>query len=1416
MKQLQAGYILDSIADHLLKHFDPVKVTGLLKHLSYFDLEIQSTQTEQIHNPKQLISVANNLISRGLPTRISYDLENQFLQAFNIGELNKRLDQIGSIKYDLNLSKNYTDKLYRALHIIDPRISLEDIERIKIDTWEKHLGSDFEEDFLYDKLPKLINPFWVQLFETQRELENILRLSTSAEDEVERFLTGSIQIFNEQQVDFSIEYPYEIFNQRGLIVEVDGSQHEEPTQKIIDENRDNATERAKWKRAVRIKTTDWKQINEKLNFFRNLENEDYFTRLKENYTKPLYNDEDGKSAMQLVLIPYAIARFQKILIDLLHSNQLDISKDIWNIAVIEKDVPFAKLAIDDFKRTINSLIDLSGQDIRLPEINLFVESCDLFLDSKFSWNKEIDASLKYDLFLDLSTLQKPSLSSIQRKIEATIKVIVRSAHSPKTKPAYLTDELIKYKPIGKRNKTTNKFTEIEGQVEILEAFIQDIFRKKSFRPGQLEIMNRAFQGKSVIGLLPTGSGKSLTYQLTVLLQPGMAVIIDPIKSLMKDQYEGLLKNWISCSLYINSSLSQRGKQLAIEKINKANTLFAFISPERLQDENFRNQLIDTSDTNQNYFSYCVIDEAHCVSEWGHDFRTSYLRLGDNARRYLKTKSGKPIPFFALTATASYDVLADIQRELKIKSDNSIIRLDKLDRKELQFIIKEVVAAVEPEHGLGFQNKKALGEAKQAKLISELTGIPNSFNTFLNDKKLIEETSAKDGNIIPENFVPQRFFDEKGIDSNAGLIFCPHRNWYFGVTDNASNIQENLEGLRIGSFMGSNGGNGDEINESNQSEFIDNKIDLLVATKAFGMGIDKPNIRYVVHFNYPSSIESYYQEAGRAGRDKKMAIGLILFNQQEVGTEELVQKVTEEGEITEEFESYNTSIDRDLLESFHRSNFKGIAKEKILLAELLTEIKFPTKRLVNQLEDKITEEFGEILQLRTYRNQNNRQVLYLNPNIGSLYLDRNNLPFYPGNDANSKSNEIANLIRDYITNGKPDDQTPFDWLNTFTPSAHQDGIEKLLEDPKKPDSFTVVIPFTNNSKEQIAIYLEKKGLPFTERIVDEAQKFCADKDEFINNLENQYSRFYKGQQITIEPQWTPRLKRMFLQIREEQDTFKAIYRLSVIGVIDDYTIDYNSQNISAQISRKKEGHYTKCLKEYLLQYNSIEKVEERIRRLPMYKGSSEMQKCLGFLIKFIYEEIASQRKASIKAMEEACKVGLQEDGSRKFKEYIDLYMNSKYAKGDYLPEDTDKGKKEDFEVVLKYMDLVRTDRGGEINNLKHLRGAATLLDIQANKGNYVFILLKSFSTFILEKENEEFIQEAQKDFYEGIVKLSKTKNEDSSSAQKKIATFKKKISQFDSTLKQYIDDIEDIILHKIHTEWMKDFNAKFIGEYERTN
>ncbi len=1418
MIQLHAGYIFDCIKDILEAKYSKTEVKGLLTQLSYFDIEVDSNVSHNDNSEfEQTLSVAHNIISRGLPTKPSLWLENQILNRFGLTIQDNNLLEIGTIRQELKINEEQIEKLFRALHIIDPEIKDDNVSKYKMPSWEK-LGSDFEEGFLYVQLPKHASQMWTQLFEPQRELENVLRFSTTTEDEIDKYLNGSINIFNGQQLDFSFEFPYKVNNQRGLIVEIDGSQHENANQKHIDEARDTATEKAKWGKALRIKTTEWNNIQNKIGFIKQLEKEQLFKLLKQNFENPLYLEKDGLNALELCLIPFAVARIQKTIIHLLFEGKLNINATEWNIVIVERDIPCGNLAIKDFNEFLNSLFSLQGITDKLPKINVLIESNSKFVNSNFNTSTNIDTNKTYDLLIDISVLQRSGLSKLNDAIKADTKVLIRSAHSPKTNRRFKTAENITYKKLGKRNKKENIFEENKLQVKHLEKFVQNIFRKTGFRPGQVEIINRAIQGKSVIGLLPTGSGKSLTYQITALLQPGMTIIIDPIKSLMKDQFEGMVKNnSIDGAIYINSSLTAKQRNLALEKIKNAETIFAFISPERLQDAKFRKELLETSKLNNHYFSYCIIDEAHCVSEWGHDFRTSYLRLGDNARNYCKTKSGKNIPFFALTATASYDVLSDIQRELDIPDETAIVRFEKLDRPEIQFKIIEVIADFEGTEEINWNTQSVLGQAKQQTLVNVLKAIPEYYQTFSNDNQVIEEAqkvfNGKD--IRLENFSPTTFFQQQGKESNAGLVFCPHRKSYFGVKDNAENLS--VYHNKIGTFVGGDDAN----NEITQSKFVGNELDLLVATKAFGMGIDKPNIRYVIHFNYPSSIESYYQEAGRGGRDRKLALGVVLFNKQKLKSLEKIETVDEDGNIETHFEETNVSVDKKLLLSFHSNNFKGIAKEKRLLAELLTEIKFPSHKVTNDIENRILDELLAEIKLKPWSNPAGAKRLYINTNVfgedyGYINLNDENLSFSVTHPAKPNAQQIANAVKGIIYNEKPSDLGYFEWLNTFVPSHKEVGIEKLLSDPKTQNDFQVIIPFINNEIESIAALLSSNSLSFTSKTVEKAQNFCSTGEKFLDNL---------GKELggPIPDILHSELKKRFLEIRNEEDTYKAIYRLSVIGIIDDYTVNYHAQTITAYISKKPLGHYIMQLEKFLRMYNSEKKTKELIERVPFFYSnaknpiSREIYQCLGFLIKFVYEHVADLRKKSIDAMESACIVGLDnQQGSKGFKEFIDLYMNSKYARPRFLPEDTNDGELSSLEIINDYIDRVRKDAGGEINNLKHLRGASTRLITQSIKysENYSLHILKAFSVLALEVQykTEIFIQEAKENFIFGFLKMVE---EDEITSNRAIIIFNqllKRFDDFDYRISEEIEDLRSYIFLKINTNWTKKFTNKFAENY----
>lgn len=193
----------------------------------------------------------------------------------------------------------------------------------------------------------------------------------------------------------------------------------------------------------------------------------------------------------------------------------------------------------------------------------------------------------------------------------------------------------------------------------------------------------------MIGLLPTVGGKSLTYQLAAMLQPGITLVIDPLRSLMKDQVDNLVKAGIDACALINSTQLKAEKDYALHQLISNETLLFFVSPERLMMEGFRMPLHQMRA--HTGFAYCVIDEVHCVSEWGHDFRTAYLALGRNAVEHLPyIGSDKKIPLFGLTATASYDVLADVERELLLHDEpEAVVSAEYTGRDEIFFEVVDV-------------------------------------------------------------------------------------------------------------------------------------------------------------------------------------------------------------------------------------------------------------------------------------------------------------------------------------------------------------------------------------------------------------------------------------------------------------------------------------------------------------------------------------------------------------------------------------------------------------------------------------------------------------------------------------------------------------------------------------------------------
>jgi ATP-dependent DNA helicase RecQ len=384
------------------------------------------------------------------------------------------------------------------------------------------------------------------------------------------------------------------------------------------------------------------------------------------------------------------------------------------------------------------------------------------------------------------------------------------------------------------------------QREALRVLLQTAFAKDDFREGQLEALIEVLGGRDCTVLLPTGAGKSLIYQLAGLCLPGRTLVVDPIIALMEDQVFGLAQHGIDRVAEISSSRVREGRgDELLRQVAGGDALFVFVAPERLQMSAFRGALRELASVTP--VNLAVVDEAHYVSEWGHQFRTSYLNLGATLRDCCRDAIGEPPSILALTGTASRAVLRNVLFELEMKQQTgySIVKPATFDRPELQF---EIV-------------RTRPGQS-EASLRGYVNSLPAKFRSSHGE-----------------------FFSANGVDTYSGIVFCPHVNGDYGVFDVSSRLADVI-GHRPSFYAGARprgvGGNWDFLKRSNAQAFKENRAPVLVATNAFGVGIDKPNIRWVLHYGVPGSIEAYYQEVGRSGRDGNPARCGLIFSEFDEG------------------------------------------------------------------------------------------------------------------------------------------------------------------------------------------------------------------------------------------------------------------------------------------------------------------------------------------------------------------------------------------------------------------------------------------------------------------------------------------------------------------------------------------------------
>ena len=323
--------------------------------------------------------------------------------------------------------------------------------------------------------------------------------------------------------------------------------------------------------------------------------------------------------------------------------------------------------------------------------------------------------------------------------------------------------------------------------------LKEYWNYDSFRPMQEDIVNAALEGRDVLAILPTGGGKSVCFQVPAMMREGIAIVVTPLIALMKDQVQNLNDRGIK-ALCVNAGMGRREVELVLNNAAYGDFKFLYVSPERLGTQMFRSYVSEMN------VSYIVVDEAHCISQWGYDFRPDYLQIG-------KLRELVDAPLIALTATATPKVADVIMTRLGFQE--KCLLKSGFERPNLSYIVRQC-------------------EDKLGQLLNICNSVAGTGIVYVRSRKKTEELAA----FLAANGISSSFY-------HAGL--------------------------------------GQESRSDRQAKWKSDKIRVMVCTNAFGMGIDKPDVRFVIHFDVPDSPEAYFQEAGRGGRDGKTSFAVLLWN-----------------------------------------------------------------------------------------------------------------------------------------------------------------------------------------------------------------------------------------------------------------------------------------------------------------------------------------------------------------------------------------------------------------------------------------------------------------------------------------------------------------------------------------------------------